>query len=199
MIGQTVKKIIVNVCSGVFIVLACIGGYKVYKSFKPTKIQYTETNTMRLELKELGIINVAESTQKVKKDIVKGKNRFYRNVHHLSQVYKAYYQYDLSNVVILSEINNKEVIMEIDPSKLILSPLVLEKDEEYEEGTILSPIITLDEIKQQKLYLKNEAENAFKLDDEFKNLALESLSDKLYNLASDLGFESIEIILKESE
>lgn len=199
MIGQTVKKIIVNVCSGVFIVLACIGGYKVYKSFKPTKIQYTETNTMRLELKELGIINVAESTQKVKKDIAKGKSRFYRNVHHLLQVYKAYYQYDLSNVVILSEINNKEVIMEIDPSKLILSPLVLEKDEEYEEGTILSPIITLDEIKQQKLYLKNEAENAFKLDDEFKNLALESLSDKLYNLASDLGFESIEIILKESE
>lgn len=199
MIGEAIKKIIINVCSGIFVIFACIGGYKVYQSLKPTSIQQIETDKMRLELRELGTINVAESTQKVKKSVAKGNNRFFRKVHHLLQTYRAYYQYDLNDIIIVSEFDNKAVIMEIDPSKLILSPLSLEKDEEYEESSILSPTISMDEIQQQKYLLKKVAENAFLLDDEFKELALKSLEEKLYNLARDLGFEQITVdtILKE--
>ena len=197
MIIQKLKKLLCGICISITLVLTTIGGYSVYRYFKPIPTISTETRKMRIKLEAIGIIKVAESEQTIKRDLIKGKSKFYRNRSHMSLTYKCFYEYDLSDIVIISEINEKSVVMEIDTTKLILSDLILMSDDSFNVSTIISPIIYDDEIAKIKNSMKLEILDEFKDDVEFKKLAIKSLKEKLYNLASDLGFEKIEILIKE--
>lgn len=199
MIIQKLKKLISSICISVTLVLAAIGGYSTYKHFKPVRIQATSTETrkMRIKLEAIGVVKVAESERKIERDIMKEKMKILRNRKHLDFTYKCFYEYDLSDIVIISEIDEKSVIMEIDTTKLVLSDLILTKDNSYSESTIISPVFYDDEVSQIKLSMESEISNEFENDIEFKELATKSLKEKLYNLASDLGFEQIDILIKE--
>lgn len=197
MIIQKLKKILSSICVGIIVIFSSVGAYNIYRYFKPVEIVNTETQKMRIKLESIGVIKVAESEQKIKKDLIKGKSKLFQNRKHLSLTYKCFYEYNLKDIEIISEINEKSVVMEIDSTKLFLSDLILMNDESFSVSTIIHPSITDEEVAKNKDKMKLEALEEFEGDEEFKELAIKSLKEKLHNLASDLGFETIEILIKE--
>ena len=193
MIFNKIKQLITRLLSIIIIVLACYGGYKFYNQFlAPTNIVVMEQDPIRVKLDALGKIQVSESVQKIKKNIVKGKTKLFRTIYNLIHYYKTGYFYDLKNIEITSDIENKSVVFTIDMSKLTIGDVYIIQDDSYEINTMLSPTISAEQIDKTKRDAFNEAVKAFEADVEFWGKSKESLEEKLRLIATELGFKNIE-------
>lgn len=197
MLFKKIKQIITSIVVGATILLACIGGHEVYRAMNPVPVVQTETKTMQVKLESMGVFKSASSEKDVTKEVQKGTTKLYKTTYRLKHRYKACYEYDLKDILIRSEINNKEVVMEIDPNKLYIGELIVVNDTEDMETSLVAPIIDSRILQEARKEMREVVLKEFKADENFKQFALLSLKDKLYKLAEDLGFEKISIIIKE--
>lgn len=195
MLFSKIKKLLLNLCTGIVIVFAGIGGYNVYTHFKPVEIVEGQSQIMRLKLESIGKIKVAESERKFKKTITKGGGIFKSNLNIILK-YKTNYEYDLNDIEVINEIEDKSVTFLINVEKFIIGDLVLLDDTSYFDNTFIHPTIKEEDVKKYKNDGKNEILKEFKEDREFKDLAIRTLQEKLQQLAVELGFEQIDIITK---
>lgn len=194
MIIQKLKKLLSGICFGVIIILSSVGAYNVYKVFKPVQIEQVKEEVMRIKLESIGVLKVAESQQKYKTNIVKGK--LFKTIKQISRVYECFYEYDLGDIDIIEDIDNKTITMIIDKNKLIMSPARLVEDDSYTTSKIISHTFDDVELKQIDKKALEVVTLNFASDTEFKDEALDSLEEKLTNLAKEMGFETIKVNTK---
>lgn len=175
--------------------LACFGGYNIYKIYKPLPIQKTEPINLRSELNRIGVLKVAESKRKYKETFING--RLFKTKFHLIQEFEAFAEYDLGNVVIQEDIENKSVRVMLFKDKLTISPPRLIKDDSYTENNIISKSFTNEEIKNIHKKAIKEIQKAFNNDIELIDEGLKSLEEKIRELARIMGFIKINIIINE--
>lgn len=191
MLFRKIKSLIVGLFAWVVIGLSVIGGYNVYKYFKPIEITQTENNILRVKLESIGILKVAESQQEYKEILTKGK--IFKTIKHIIRTYESFYEYDLKDIEIIEDINNKSVNIIIDLNKLKLTPVRLVKDESFSKSGIISASITEEELNKINEDIYKKVTEIFNNDEEFKNTAIKSLKEKLYNLACEFGYKDINI------
>lgn len=191
MLFNKIKSLITGLFAWVFIGLAIIGGYNVYKYFKPVEIAQTEKNILRIKLESIGILKVAESQQRYKEILTKGN--IFKTTKNIIRTYESFYEYDLKDLEIIEDINNKTVNIIIDIDKLILTPARLINDESFTESGIIA--VNINDKELNKIYenIYNEVTELFKSDEEFKGTAIKSLQEKVYNLAYEFGYKDINI------
>lgn len=175
--------------------LACFGGYNIYKIYKPLPIQRTEPINLRSELNKIGILKVAESKRKYKETFINGK--FFKTKLHLIQEFEAFAEYDLNNVNIIEDIENKAVTIILFKDKLMISPPRLIKDDSFTENKIISKSFTNEEIKDLHKKARREIEQAFNNDIELIDEGMKSLEEKIRELTQMMGFLKINIIIEE--
>lgn len=208
------KRVISTLCKIVLglgiVVLVLIGvekGVNIYKTLhfpKPIEMLINEPvkNILRTKLDLKGEIKVATSEQEFIEEITKrgviGKHKFI-----ISLLFKTDYCYDLKDVKILSEIENKSVIFEIDENKLFIDDVSIVKDDSREERSGFSLKVGTSEeelirktVENKKKKAFEEIEEKFLNDEEFKQKAKENLKGELIKIAQGLGFEQIEVRYK---
>ena len=191
MLFNKIKSLIAGLFAWVFIGLAIIGGYNVYKYFKPVEIAQTEKNILRIKLESIGILKVVQSQQRYKEILTKGK--IFKTTKNIIRTYESFYEYDLKDLEIIEDINNKTVNIIIDIDKLTLTPARLINDESFTESGIIAVNINDEELNKIYENIYNEVTELFKSDEEFKGTAIKSLQEKVYNLAYEFGYKDINI------
>lgn len=174
-------------------IFICVLIFFIYKNFENKHIEIEQHINLRSELNKIGVIKVAESTRKYKR--VFKSNNFLPEKYTLIHYYTAYIEYDLNDIVINENINDKEVKIIIFKNKIIVSKPVLIKDNSFTEKKIISRSFKIDDIIKIQEETRKEVKKSFNCDSEFINKGIQSLKEKLVELLTSLGFEKIDIII----
>lgn len=188
------KKVIINLLTGIVIIFSCIGVYTTYKTFKPTQVVTPSTPIIKTEsLEELGVLRVAESVKQYTNNVVKGKRL--KAIHEMNIFYVASFEYDTKNLVIIENINNLAVSIHIKRSDIYLTePLVItDKSKVTGNVSILAPNYTDKEQKRDKETAKEVIKQEYLNDEALRRAGERSLKNTLENLCKKLGFKNINI------
>lgn len=188
------KKILTGLFTGVIIFFSSVGGYTIYKNYQPTQLQEIKTELVKQKFKSIGTLKVGESTVKYKKTIQKGK--IFKNTLHLILTYESFSEYDLKDIIINENIQNKEVFVFIEKSKLKISPIRLINNESFYKRGMVSRNLSVEELRKIKKEIEEEVIKSFKNDNNFIQQSFKSLEKNLTELIEMLGFENIHIIFK---